>query len=518
MNLVKTNILKHKKYNEAQTTYSLKHFPVSTREWNNSIYAFNKNSLDLIPVASLSASKIIKSYFGLFNFNIEKELRTQKLSVRRRKNSKNKIFIGSPEFKHTNNKVVVNLYLFNRQEKSLFIILKKKYNGWKKLKGLDKIKKSLRKKVKVNKKYNLKKRIFLKKSRKIKRSNLKEKKVDWKTYNVFFHKKINYFFSKIDMFTKQYEKNKILLLHIISKKFLEKDSKNLSLQISRLLKLFLNKGLKNTKKKLLKLALKKKTFKSINKLSTKDQLKVKTLRQLYTLLKKNEERIIVLKKNMYLNKLDTYFLKFKNEIKERFLENLESYFYYRQLIYINKTKFNYNFLQQLKEELENLFNKDVEFNLIKIKRFYFSSDILSESIRIKLSKNRRRMFKHLNKLKNKVKVKIKNPLLFKSLSLKKTNKIFEKKSLRKIAINKIKYKDVTGYRIEARGRLTRRNTASRSITKIKYKGNLLNLDSSYRRLSSIILKGNLESNLQFTKSNSKTRIGSYGLKGWVSAN
>ena len=216
---------------------------------------------------------------------------------------------------------------------------------------------------------------------------------------------------------------------------------------------------------------------------------------------------------MYLNKLDTYFLKFKNEIKERFLENLESYFYYRQLIYINKTKFNYNFLQQLKEELENLFNKDVEFNLIKIKRFYFSSDILSESIRIKLSKNRRRMFKHLNKLKNKVKVKIKNPLLFKSLSLKKTNKIFEKKSLRKIAINKIKYKDVTGYRIEARGRLTRRNTASRSITKIKYKGNLLNLDSSYRRLSSIILKGNLESNLQFTKSNSKTRIGSYGLKG-----
>jgi hypothetical protein len=33
-----------------------------------------------------------------------------------------------------------------------------------------------------------------------------------------------------------------------------------------------------------------------------------------------------------------------------------------------------------------------------------------------------------------------------------------------------------------------------------------------------MLKGNLRSNLQFTKVKSKTRIGSYGLKSWVSSN
>ncbi len=49
--------------------------------------------------------------------------------------------------------------------------------------------------------------------------------------------------------------------------------------------------------------------------------------------------------------------------------------------------------------------------------------------------------------------------------------------------------------------------------KVSYVGNLLNLDSSYKGLSTILLKGNLDSNLQYTKLNSKTRIGSFGLKG-----
>ena len=48
--------------------------------------------------------------------------------------------------------------------------------------------------------------------------------------------------------------------------------------------------------------------------------------------------------------------------------------------------------------------------------------------------------------------------------------------------------------------------------KKKYNGNLLNLDSSFRKLSCVILKGNLRSNLQYTKVESKTRIGTYGLK------
>jgi hypothetical protein len=94
--------------------------------------------------------------------------------------------------------------------------------------------------------------------------------------------------------------------------------------------------------------------------------------------------------------------------------------------------------------------------------------------------------------------------------------------LKRLFINKmlesVKYKDMSGFRIQAKGRLTRRYTASRSITKIRCSGNLLNIDSSYNKLSTILLKGNLKSNIQFTKLKSKSRIGSFGIKGWVSGN
>ena len=46
----------------------------------------------------------------------------------------------------------------------------------------------------------------------------------------------------------------------------------------------------------------------------------------------------------------------------------------------------------------------------------------------------------------------------------------------------------------------------------------MNIDSSYKGLSSVLLRNKLSSNLQYTKLNSKTRIGSFGLKGWVSGN
>ena len=102
----------HNKINRIKTS---KHFPSSTREWKNSIFLFNKSNLNLIPSTDLSAINIIKSYFTLFNRNIEKRLRTKRLPIKYRKLSSNKIYISNGEFKHTNNKVIINLYLFNRQ-------------------------------------------------------------------------------------------------------------------------------------------------------------------------------------------------------------------------------------------------------------------------------------------------------------------------------------------------------------------------------------------------------------------
>ena len=88
----------------------------------------------------------------------------------------------------------------------------------------------------------------------------------------------------------------------------------------------------------------------------------------------------------------------------------------------------------------------------------------------------------------------------------------------KHVLDSIKYKTVFGVRLEAAGRLSKRLIASRSVFKLKYKGNLKNIDSSYKGISSVILKGNTKSNIQYTKISSKTRNGSFGLKGWVSGN
>jgi hypothetical protein len=81
----------------------------------------------------------------------------------------------------------------------------------------------------------------------------------------------------------------------------------------------------------------------------------------------------------------------------------------------------------------------------------------------------------------------------------------------------LKYKSIAGARLEAKGRLTRRFTASRSVLKIKWKGSLKNIDSSYKGLSSIMLRGHVKSNIQYSLINSKTRNGAFGLKGWLSS-
>ena len=84
-------------------------------------------------------------------------------------------------------------------------------------------------------------------------------------------------------------------------------------------------------------------------------------------------------------------------------------------------------------------------------------------------------------------------------------------------LNSLKHKDIAGARLEAKGRLTRRFTASRSVFKIKWKGSLKNIDSSYRGLSSVMLRGHAKSNVQYSIVNSKTRNGAFGLKGWISS-
>src|SRR5947207_3846508 len=105
---------------------------------------------------------------------------------------------------------------------------------------------------------------------------------------------------------------------------------------------------------------------------------------------------------------------------------------------------------------------------------------------------------------------IKNISIFNILSLNKKEKT---ESLSNLVLNFIKHKYINGIRLEAKGRLSKRRTASKSVFKLKYKGSLKNIDSSYKGISTIILRGHLKSNIQYTKLNSKTHNGSFGIKG-----
>ena len=360
-----------------------KHFPSSTREWKNSIYLFNKKGINLIPVATESAIKLIKSYFNLYNFALEKKVRRKRLLLRLKRLSSNKIFISNGEFKHTNNKVIITLYLYNRQ--------------------------------KDNYKIKLKNEFF---------------KSVFKRFKIKLYRKINLI--------------KYKGFHIFSKFYKNKD--------------------------------------------------------IYTPLNTNVNKHTL-----------SFIIKPYRRLIKRCIRKLIIYIYYKQLFYINKSKFNFIYLQFLKKHLEKLYNKNVEFNIVNLKRFYLNSDIMTESIVVKFTKNRRKIFKLLKKLKKKIKT-------HKFSFLIKPKASYIKEFNNKNLLKNLKYKHVSGFRLEARGRLTKRYTASRSVSKLRYKGTLMNIDSSYKGISSVLLKGNLKSNLQATKLKSKTRIGSFGIKGWISGN
>lgn len=281
-----------------------------------------------------------------------------------------------------------------------------------------------------------------------------------------------------------------------------------------------------------------KTIKKISMKVLNEKYRYKLIRALKNLMNNNYDKLV----NYTLQE---YVFKFQNRIIKLFKLKLKIYFYYKKLLYINKSKFNYTFLQYLKKYLEFYYNKNVEFNLINLKKFYLNSEILSEVTKLRITKNRRKMKRYMNKIKDKIRIRkipIFSPLKTsytkllssilvgektKSLNkvdteIKKTklfyldnniSKLTDKKDIiSKFVYKNLKHKYLTGFRLEARGRLTKRYTASRSMYKLKYKGNLLDIDSSFRGLSTVLLRGNLKSNLEYTKSESKTRIGSFGLK------
>ena len=414
----KPNIYKH--YRKGNKIAQTRHYPPANKEWFNSIYAYNKNTTKLLSVADKVTLKALKSYFNLYNPKLEKNVKSLNIRRRLRRLSTNRILISRPEFKHTSNKVIINVYFYNRQ--------------------------------------------------------------------------------------KLYYSNR--LVNIYKKKKLE------------------NFYLVLTKKK------------SLNLISKVYKQKKKLLK---TLNKKNN-----------IDKSKSYERKYLKNFFSKCLQREMIIFYYKQIISLNKFKFEKTYLLPMTGLIKNIYNKEIEFNLVNLKNLYLNSYIFSETLVTKIRNKKNRVLKVLKaSLRMFQLASLNNLTIFndmynrkKELQNLKLNylglgneineikkEVYRKKFLSDMqgnevqtisttnnVLDSIKNKSITGIRLEAAGRLTRRNVAARSIHKLRYKGNLKNMDSSYKGLSSVLFRGHAKSNVQYTKLKSKLRIGSFGLKGWVSSN
>jgi hypothetical protein len=227
---------------------------------------------------------------------------------------------------------------------------------------------------------------------------------------------------------------------------------------------------------------------------------------------------------------------------------------YKFKLNLNRYKFKEVFLRKLSSLISKFYNKKVEFNIIKLRSIVFNSDIFTEILKLKLRKKRINVIKVMNFILSKVhlpkvnRIKEKasltkiinfnllenkyNNLSLNSIlnnnnleytltelyhnSLNNKNSTLEFLDIKDIIFNNIKYKNMGGIRLEIKGRLTKRYRADRSIFKVRWKGGLKNIDSSYGGLSSPKIRGSTNSNVEYSIRTSKRRIGSFAVKGWIS--
>lgn len=457
----KQNLSKH--YRKGNEIAQTRHYPPANKEWFNSIYAYNKNTIKLLPVADKVTLRLLKSYFNLYSFKLERSVKSSRVRRRLRRLSTNRILISKPELKHTSSKVVITVYVYNRQK----IYYLRKWDN------------------------------ILK----------------YPYYELYFKE----------------------------------------------LKMILGKGkiYKNYLKKVLRLK-PKRVERTIRSLRPMVQLKKKISLNLISKVYKQKKKLVKtlkIKHNKYKNYENKYLKSFFSKCLQRDM----ILFYYKQIISLNESKFEKTYLLPLTGLIQNIYSKKVEFNLVNLKNLYLNSYIFSETLATKIRNKKNRVLRVLkaslnmfqlaslnnlaifddmyNRKKRLQNLKVNYLDLGKNIKGDEINevtqkeKVYRKKSLSTIednitqtisttnsVLDSIKNKSITGIRIEATGRLTRRNTAEKSISKLRYKGNLRNMDSSYKRFSSVLLRGHVKSNVQYTKLRSKLRIGSFGLKGWVSSN
>nr|AGN49003.1 ribosomal protein S3 [Botrytis cinerea B05.10] len=504
-------------------TGQIRHFTPAAQEWRNSIYAYNKNYIKLLPVADNNFMSLVKSYFNFYFKNKKSNKKAQKSSkkgkqnISRRKRSRSrglsakKIFVAKGDLKHTSSKAVITLYFYNTEKKFLIRKIKKQifdlYRPNKRLKRFINMDRNNKEIITYNRPFSLKEYLRIPNH--------------YTDYVTLFKKS---FVEKLCKYFDLTNKHIYLISNLVESKVLSEDEK---------------------------LLIFKRKLNSLIRIKYPDYTDYMRKVKLH-----------------YLNKL-TICIK---------------------LLTLNQIKFKHAFLLKLRYLVSQIYNKNVVFNLVNLKKMHLNSDIFTQAVSLKLKNRENRLYRVLKKSLNKVKLpnisiikekslaqgsgnknnneqllnkmrnlKINSLFTFDSAfaqrdplnklllnifpytldqqilatpeagNLKKEIKsrrslasVFEERnerpvSLRNYILRSLKHMKMRGIRIEAKGRLTRRFTASRSVFKMKWKGGLKNVDSSFRGLSAVILRGHIKSNVQYSMLHSKNRNGAFGVKGWVSS-
>jgi len=276
-----------------------------------------------------------------------------------------------------------------------------------------------------------------------------------------------------------------------------------------------------------------------------NKLRNTTNSPLSTLLTKNGEKIKGFSTSVE-NKANQIIIPSLNQGKlvgKLYKRIFASKFYYT-ILWVYYMKSNNLYLSRLNNILKKRYGKKITLNIVDLKYIYLDSNIMAEAITTKLKDRKKRVLRVLkralglikkpyfkihfyNKKKTLEQLNVNFLLMDKkwnmstySLSNNILNKyLFKKPSDYKsrLLLFHLKHKIISGVRLEGSGRLTRRLTASRSISKFKYMGSLQNIESSRQALSTVMLRGYMKSNLQYMNINSYNRNGAFGVKVSVSS-
>jgi len=201
---------------------------------------------------------------------------------------------------------------------------------------------------------------------------------------------------------------------------------------------------------------------------------------------------------------------------------------------LNQNKLNNNtMLLKLSKMIEKLLaigrNKKyfIEYNIVKLKSIAYNTDLFTQALALKLKKTRINRIKSMLSLINRAYIpQIDSPDSEMSRDLMQETRTKDelalplattnsKNEIHNSVYSNIGYKNISGIRIEVSGRLTKRYRADKSVSTIKYKGGLMNIDSTLKDIKSIKFRGNANTNISYSITKSKRRIGAFAVKGWL---